>query len=147
MKVMLADIETDASAIKSLHNFGLNVRGVTCDVADAVSVERAAKTSYEANVHVVCNYSGVADGSGVDNISLDPWRWVLDVNLMGVLHGTSLRSLHTPAPMAKVATSLTPHPGLECRAGSDLARRPQASSRWSTSRKRWRSSLRPLGIG
>ena len=24
---------------------------------------------------------------GIDNISLDNWRWVLDVNLMGVLHG------------------------------------------------------------
>lgn len=45
MQVMLADIETDALAavVKSLHNFGLDVRGITCDVADPVSVERAAK--------------------------------------------------------------------------------------------------------
>jgi NAD(P)-dependent dehydrogenase (short-subunit alcohol dehydrogenase family) len=91
MKVMLADIETDtlAAAVKSLHNFGPAVRGVTCDVADPVSVERAAKASYEAfgNVHVVCNNAGVAAAGGIDNISLDNWRWVLDVNLMGVLHG------------------------------------------------------------
>ena len=39
------------------------------------------------NVHVVCNNAGVAGGSGIDDISLDDWRWVLDVNLMGVLHG------------------------------------------------------------
>jgi NAD(P)-dependent dehydrogenase (short-subunit alcohol dehydrogenase family) len=91
MKVMLADIETDAlaEAVKSLHDFGRNVRGVACDVADPVSVERAAKASYQAfgNVHVVCNNAGVAAAGGVDNISLDNWRWVLDVNLMGVLHG------------------------------------------------------------
>src|SRR5882762_536045 len=91
MKVMLADIETDAlaAAVKSLHDFGPDVRGVTCDVADPVSVERAAEASFEAfgNVHVVCNNAGVAGGSGIDNISLDNWRWVLDVNLMGVLHG------------------------------------------------------------
>ena len=91
MKVMLADIETDAlaEAVKSLHDFGPNVRGVACDVADPVSVERAAKASYQAfgNVHVVCNNAGVAAAGGVDNISLDNWRWVLDVNLMGVLHG------------------------------------------------------------
>jgi NAD(P)-dependent dehydrogenase (short-subunit alcohol dehydrogenase family) len=31
--------------------------------------------------------AGVAGGSGIDNISLDTWRWVLDVNLMGVVHG------------------------------------------------------------
>jgi NAD(P)-dependent dehydrogenase (short-subunit alcohol dehydrogenase family) len=91
MKVTLADIETDAlaEAVKSLHDFGPNVRGVACDVADPVSVERAAKASYQAfgNVHVVCNNAGVAAAGGIDNISLDNWRWVLDVNLMGVLHG------------------------------------------------------------
>jgi NAD(P)-dependent dehydrogenase (short-subunit alcohol dehydrogenase family) len=91
MKVMLADIETNAlaEAVKSLHDFGPNVRGVACDVADPASVERAAKASYEAfgNVHVVCNNAGVAAAGGIDNISLDNWRWVLDVNLMGVLLG------------------------------------------------------------
>src|SRR5208282_6883668 len=48
-----------------------------------------ADASYQAfgNVHVVCNNAGVGGGSGIDNISLDTWRWVLDVNLMGVLHG------------------------------------------------------------
>lgn len=91
MKVMLADIEADvlAVAVNSLDNSGLNVRGVVCDVADSVSVERAANASYEAfgNVHVVCNNAGVAASGGIDDISLDNWRWVLDVNLMGVLHG------------------------------------------------------------
>jgi NAD(P)-dependent dehydrogenase (short-subunit alcohol dehydrogenase family) len=91
MKVMLADIETEAlaGAVKSLDQFGPDVRGVTCDVADPVSVERAAKASCEAfgNVHVICNNAGVAASGGIDNISLDNWRWVLDVNLMGVLHG------------------------------------------------------------
>jgi NAD(P)-dependent dehydrogenase (short-subunit alcohol dehydrogenase family) len=91
MKVMLADIEADAlaAAVKSLEKVGPSARGVICDVADPSSVERAAKASYEAfgKVHVVCNNAGVAAGGGIDNISLDNWRWVLDVNLMGVLHG------------------------------------------------------------
>jgi NAD(P)-dependent dehydrogenase (short-subunit alcohol dehydrogenase family) len=91
MKVVLADIETDAlaAAVNSLRDLTPDVRGVTCDVADPVSVERAAKASYDAfgNVHVVCNNAGVGGGSGIENISLDTWRWVLDVNLMGVLHG------------------------------------------------------------
>ena len=91
MKVMLADVEADAlaAAVKSLHNVGPDVRGVVCDVADSSSVEDAAKASHEAfgNVHVVCNNAGVAAGGGIDHISLDNWRWVLDVNLMGVLHG------------------------------------------------------------
>jgi NAD(P)-dependent dehydrogenase (short-subunit alcohol dehydrogenase family) len=91
MNVMLADIERAAlaGAVESLQNFAPAVRGVACDVADPESVERAAEVSYQAfgNVHVVCNNAGVAGGSGIDDISLDNWRWVLDVNLMGVLHG------------------------------------------------------------
>jgi NAD(P)-dependent dehydrogenase (short-subunit alcohol dehydrogenase family) len=91
MNVMLADIETDAlaAAVASLRDVGPDVRGVTCDVTDPASVERAAQASYDAfgNVHVVCNNAGVGGGSGIDAISLDTWRWVLDVNLMGVVHG------------------------------------------------------------
>ena len=91
MKVMLADIETAAlnAAVSGLRDHGRDVRGVQCDVADPASVERAAEASYQAfgNVHIVCNNAGVAGGSGIDDISVESWRWVLDVNLMGVLHG------------------------------------------------------------
>jgi len=91
MNVMLADIEESALsvAVESLRGFGAVVKGVACDVADGDSVERAAKAAYAAfgNVHVLCNNAGVAGGSGIDDIALDNWRWVLDVNLMGVLHG------------------------------------------------------------
>lgn len=91
MKVMLADIEVDAlaSAVRTLRDMGKDVQGVVCDVADAESVERAGKSTFEAfgHVHVICNNAGVGDGGGIDNILLDNWRWVVDVNLMGVLHG------------------------------------------------------------
>ena len=94
---MLADIEMDAlvAAVESLRAFAPDVRGVACDVTDPSSVERAAQASYAAfgHVHVVCNNAGVAGGSGIDDISLETWRWVLDVNLMGVLHG-----IHTFLP-------------------------------------------------
>jgi NAD(P)-dependent dehydrogenase (short-subunit alcohol dehydrogenase family) len=92
MNVMLADIETTAltAAASGLSGQGLtNVCSVTCDVADPVSVEEAAETTYKTfgAVHVVCNNAGVAAGGGIDDISVETWRWVLDVNLMGVLHG------------------------------------------------------------
>jgi NAD(P)-dependent dehydrogenase (short-subunit alcohol dehydrogenase family) len=91
MNVMLADIEAEAlmGGVRALHGTGPGVRGVICDVADPASVEDAAKAAYEAfgTVHIVCNNAGVGGGSGIDAISLDTWRWVLDVNLMGVLHG------------------------------------------------------------
>lgn len=91
MNVMLADIETAtlALAVEDLEASGANVRGIACDVADAASVEAAAQATFSAfgNVHVVCNNAGVAAGANLDDISLDSWRWVLDVNVMGVVHG------------------------------------------------------------
>jgi NAD(P)-dependent dehydrogenase (short-subunit alcohol dehydrogenase family) len=91
MKVMLADIEAGAlaDAVTQLSDLGRDVCGIACDVADPASVEHAAKESFErfGNVHILCNNAGVAAAGGVEDISLENWRWVLDVNLMGVVHG------------------------------------------------------------
>jgi NAD(P)-dependent dehydrogenase (short-subunit alcohol dehydrogenase family) len=91
MKVMLADVEAGAleKALQTLSAYGNRMQGIRCDVGDADSVERAARATFDAfgNVHVVCNNAGVAAGGGIDNISIDNWRWVVDVNLMGVVYG------------------------------------------------------------
>ena len=59
----------------------------TLPIQPASSARRKPRTQAFGNVHVVCNNAGVAAAGGIDNISLDNWRWMLDVNLMGVLHG------------------------------------------------------------
>src|SRR5262249_19416153 len=90
-RVMLADIEEAAlhNALRSLEGTGSDIRGVVCDVADPASVEAAAEKTIAAfgKVHILCNNAGVAGGSGIDDISLASWRWVIDVNLLGVVHG------------------------------------------------------------
>jgi NAD(P)-dependent dehydrogenase (short-subunit alcohol dehydrogenase family) len=67
----------------------VDVRGVICDVADPASVDDAAARTISAfgKVHILCNNAGVGAPSSIDNIPLESWRWVLDVNLMGVVHG------------------------------------------------------------
>jgi NAD(P)-dependent dehydrogenase (short-subunit alcohol dehydrogenase family) len=86
IKVMLADIEkgTLDAALASLEGIGPETRGVVCDVADPAFAALG-------NIHILCNNAGVGARGGIDDISLANWRWVLDVNLMGVVHG--LRSL------------------------------------------------------
>ena len=90
-RVMLADIEEPAlhDALRSIEGAGSDIRGVVCDVADPVSVDAAAKKTIAAfgKIHILCNNAGIAAGSGIDGISLQNWRWVIDVNLMGVVHG------------------------------------------------------------
>ncbi len=150
MKVMLADIEVDAlaAAVGSLSNFGPNVQGVTCDVADAASVEHAANTAYAAfgHVHVVCNNAGVAGGSGIDDIPLETWRWVLDVNLMGVLHGirTFLPHIRAHGEGAHIVNTAS-LAGLQ----SGLGFSPYATSKFAVvaMSEGLAMQLKPLGIG
>lgn len=100
-RVMLADIEESAlhEAVRSLQGIGPEARGDVCDVADPESVERAAGEAISAfgNIHVLCNNAGVAAGSGIEDISLAGWRWVIDVNLMGVVHGLAALLPHMRA--------------------------------------------------
>jgi NAD(P)-dependent dehydrogenase (short-subunit alcohol dehydrogenase family) len=65
------------------------IRGIVCDVSDSESVRQAAQEAINAfgNIHLLCNNAGVAGGSGIDDISIETWRRVLDVNLMGVVNG------------------------------------------------------------
>jgi NAD(P)-dependent dehydrogenase (short-subunit alcohol dehydrogenase family) len=90
-KVMLADIEKTAldAAVASLSGSGRDIRGIVCDVADPASVDAAAQATVSAfgKVHILCNNAGVGARGGIDHIALDNWRWVIDVNLMGVVNG------------------------------------------------------------
>lgn len=91
MNVMLADIEAPAlaKAADRLGAFAPRVATTICDVTDFSSVSRAAAATVETfgPVHILCNNAGVGGGSGIEAISPDTWRWVVDVNLMGVTHG------------------------------------------------------------
>lgn len=91
-RVMLADIEEKSlnQAVESLRGGNLpEVRGIVCDVRDYQAIERAAQAAIDAfgKVHIVCNNAGVGGSVSADNIDLQSWRWVIDVNLMGVVHG------------------------------------------------------------
>lgn len=89
--VMLADIEEPAldAAVARLAGLSPRIASIVCDVADFDSLSRAAAETRDAfgPVHILCNNAGVAGGSGVEAISPQTWRWVVDVNLMGVVNG------------------------------------------------------------
>jgi NAD(P)-dependent dehydrogenase (short-subunit alcohol dehydrogenase family) len=94
MRVVLADVEQGPleAAHKELEREGATAIHVATDVAspDAVeSLARRAIDSYGA-VHVLCNNAGVFGGllgARLWEHSLNDWRWMLGVNLWGVVHG------------------------------------------------------------
>jgi NAD(P)-dependent dehydrogenase (short-subunit alcohol dehydrogenase family) len=93
MKVVLADVLAEPldSATRALTDEGFDAIGVVTDVTDYSSVEALAKETLDrfGAVHVVCNNAGtgaVSEGYMWDH-DLADWRWGIDVNVLGVIHG------------------------------------------------------------
>ena len=93
-KVMLADIDADAlkTAEAKLIAEGGDVATVVCDVAseDAVRASAEATINRFGKVHIVVNNAGVGNGGRAGETSLDDWRWIVDINLMGVVYGVEI---------------------------------------------------------
>lgn len=91
MNIVLADIEEQplAQAASQLQQQGANCIGVVTDVANADAVQTLADKAVAefGAIHVACNNAGVFTGGLLWEESLADYRWVLDVNLWGVIHG------------------------------------------------------------
>lgn len=91
MRLVLADIEPGAlEAVRAeLAAGGAEALAVPSDVSQAESVEALAQRAYQrfGAVHVLCNNAGVFSTGVTWEQTLDDWRWVLGVNLWGVVHG------------------------------------------------------------
>lgn len=93
MRVMLADVAADplqAAADTLTEEFGHdNVAALPTDVRDADAVDALAVATFDrfGTAHVVCNNAGIAVGGTTWTIPADRWRWIVEVNLMGVVHG------------------------------------------------------------
>lgn len=91
MRVVLADIEEAAlkEAEGALAAQGADALAVVTDVSDAASVRELrerALAQYGA-VHLVHNNAGVGGGGPIWDVPEQDWRWILGVNLWGVIHG------------------------------------------------------------
>jgi NAD(P)-dependent dehydrogenase (short-subunit alcohol dehydrogenase family) len=92
MRVVLADIEAAPleAAVAGLRGQGAEAIGVVTDVSRADSVGALADATYAAfgACHVLCNNAGVgAPAAKVWETTVNDWRWVHGVNVMGVVHG------------------------------------------------------------
>jgi NAD(P)-dependent dehydrogenase (short-subunit alcohol dehydrogenase family) len=91
MKVVVADVEPTALAAteRELAAAGHAVLAVVADVAKPGDVDALAERALArfGSVHVLCNNAGVSVGGPMWEHTLDDWRWVLGVNLWGVIHG------------------------------------------------------------
>jgi NADP-dependent 3-hydroxy acid dehydrogenase YdfG len=86
-KVHCADIQGDA--VLTVAKGIKNARAHTLDVSDAQAVLALANSVYaeEGRVDLLFNNAGIGHAAEVVDTEFEDWRTVIDVNLMGVVHG------------------------------------------------------------
>jgi NAD(P)-dependent dehydrogenase (short-subunit alcohol dehydrogenase family) len=91
MNVVVADIDGEGvgATAAALTAAGHGAVGVETDVSRPDHVRALADAAVGAfgAVHVLCNNAGVVIGGRVDDLTDDEWRWVIDVDLWGAVHG------------------------------------------------------------
>lgn len=91
MKLVLADISVERleELAAELSKDGLEVLAVPTDVTDEPAVEQLADQAFGkfGRVDLLFNNAGVLLSGNSWERSAADWRWVMDINFMGVLHG------------------------------------------------------------
>jgi NAD(P)-dependent dehydrogenase (short-subunit alcohol dehydrogenase family) len=93
MKIVLGDIEEGPleKVVDDLGAAGAEAIGVRTDVADRASVEALRDRALDrfGAVHLVHNNAGIGLGGPIWEVTEEDWRWILGVNLWGVIHGVA----------------------------------------------------------
>ena len=91
MRLVLADVDEEGleGTARSAGGNGAQALCVRCDVSRAEDVEALAARTFDrfGSADLLFNNAGVAAGGPAWTATLEDWRWVLGVNLMGVIHG------------------------------------------------------------
>jgi NAD(P)-dependent dehydrogenase (short-subunit alcohol dehydrogenase family) len=90
-RLMLGDIDQSAlgDVVATLRADGVDAHGVVCDVRKLDDVGHLADEAFRVfgDVHVVFNNAGIAHAGPIVETSHDDWRFVIDVDLWGPIHG------------------------------------------------------------
>ncbi|KUH81691.1 MULTISPECIES: SDR family NAD(P)-dependent oxidoreductase [unclassified Mycobacterium] len=103
-RVVCSDIDenaarTTADAIKDDGGQAISMRCDVTRIEDVTALADEAQSWFDGPPTVVINNAGVgAGGLPIGEVSLDDWRWVLDINLWGPINGC-----HVFAPILRDA--------------------------------------------
>ncbi|RJP26275.1 MAG: SDR family NAD(P)-dependent oxidoreductase [Actinobacteria bacterium] len=74
---------------KELEGLGAEPHVSTVDVSDAERVAEWCDEVYTVlgRVDVLCNNAGIGMGGRFEDVTMEDWKWIVGVNLWGVVHG------------------------------------------------------------
>jgi NAD(P)-dependent dehydrogenase (short-subunit alcohol dehydrogenase family) len=91
--VVIADINEERidETVGALTEGGARALGLRCDVTSDADVARLRDESLAAMGHVdiVMNNAGVALLGPPESVPIDDWRWIIDVNILGIVRGAA----------------------------------------------------------
>jgi NAD(P)-dependent dehydrogenase (short-subunit alcohol dehydrogenase family) len=89
MHVALADVADTSEVFAQVEARGVSALSLKVDVSRGEEVEAFAALAEKdlGPTAIVCNNAGVAPSGEAWDVSVDDWRWILGVNLWGVIHG------------------------------------------------------------
>ncbi len=94
MNVVIADVEKDvlSQAVRALKPVCTGLLAVRIDVSSIENVDALAKKTLQeyGAVRLLFNNAGVGMLGSIAERTLADWRWVVGVNLWGVIHGISV---------------------------------------------------------
>lgn len=92
-RVVIADIEDDVAQQTAAE---IGATALHLDVADAASFQALAETvlADHGEPDILVNNAGVGSMGRIARLTLEDWRWMIEVNLFGVIHG-----IHTFLPL------------------------------------------------
>jgi NAD(P)-dependent dehydrogenase (short-subunit alcohol dehydrogenase family) len=87
-RVVAADIDLEA-ARATAQRLGPAVHPAKCDVSQLADVEALADETERVlgGLDLLVNNAGVAVVGAIGEVPIADWRWIVDVNLWGVIHG------------------------------------------------------------
>ncbi len=90
-RVCVADVDepNGRAVVAALEASGVSAFFQKCDVTRDEDFE-AARDELErrwGGVDVVVNNAGVAQAGPIDTVPMEDWRWIVDINLLGVVRG------------------------------------------------------------
>ena len=93
MAIVALDIDGDSAreVARRIRDAGGAAIAMQVDVADRASLDLAVRATEEAfgGCTVLCANVGVQQFGALDVLTEQDWRWVLDVNVMGVIHSVN----------------------------------------------------------
>lgn len=89
VRLLLTDVEQGALSKASEE---LGAIGIVADVSSYSDMQSLANTAFDelGHVDIVFNNAGVAVGGPISEMTHEDWKWIIDVDLWGPIHGVEV---------------------------------------------------------